>query len=99
MKKTRREIDAAPKARIALEAQREQSSVADPAQRYGLHPNRTYSRKRQLQEQAARAFNAGVERDSERIEEWEIEKVRAKIGQPTMEERIFEPGGPADECS
>ena len=33
-KKTRRKIDASLKARIALEALREQASVADLAQRY-----------------------------------------------------------------
>ncbi|MCP3368601.1 hypothetical protein [Bradyrhizobium cajani] len=39
-KKTRRKIDAALKAKIALEALREQVSVADLAQRYEVHPNR-----------------------------------------------------------
>ena len=39
MKKTRRKIDAALKAKIALEALREQSTVADLSQRYEVHPN------------------------------------------------------------
>ena len=37
--KTRRKIDAALKAKIALEAVREQATVADLAQRYEVHPN------------------------------------------------------------
>jgi transposase len=84
-KRPRRKIDAALKAKIALEAVREQASITDLAQRYEVHPNQIYAWKKQLLEQAARAFDVGAGQDAEAGWDREIEKLHAKIGQLIIE--------------
>ena len=89
MTKTRRKIDAALKAKIALEAVREQVTVTDLAQRHQVHPNQIYAWKRQLLDNAGRAFDSRVGVDAEAASARELEKLHAKIGQLTIENDFF----------
>ena len=89
MTKTRRKIDAGLKAKIALEALREQATINDLAQRYQVHPNEIYAWKKQLIDHAARAFDPNVGKDAEAASARAMEKLHAKIGQLTIENDFF----------
>jgi len=78
MTKARRKIDAALKAKIALEALREQTTGNELSQRHQVHPNQICAGKNQLQENAVRAVDAKVGAKAEAANAREIEKLHAK---------------------
>jgi transposase len=61
MKQNRRQLDVEFKARVALEAVREQQTVNEIAARFKVHPSQIFAWKKQLLGNAVRAFLAGGE--------------------------------------
>lgn len=57
--KTRRRLDAGLKAKVVLEALRNEATVAELAPKYQLHPNQVCAWKKQLRDRAAEVFSAG----------------------------------------
>ena len=62
MTKSRKKFDAGFKAKIALEALREDATVPELAKRHGVHPNQIYAWKKQLVDGAGQFSRAGPAR-------------------------------------
>ena len=83
MKKQRRNHSAAFKAKVALEAAKEEQTLAELAQQYGVHVNQISAWKQQLLEQVSEVFESRA--DKKRDFEAEVKELHAKIGELTME--------------
>ena len=59
MTKSRQKFDAAFKAKVALEALREDATVPELAKRHGVHPNQIYAWKKQVLDNVASFSRAG----------------------------------------
>ena len=85
-KKNRRKFSAEFKAKVVLEALKEQSTMEDLARKYELHPNQIHIWKKEFLNKASIVFSSGesVSEDKKRQEEV-LEKLYAQIGQQKVE--------------
>ena len=83
-RKKRRKYPPELKAKVALEALREESTMAELAARYDVHPNLIANWKWKAKEQVLASFSQTKERQ-EASREAEIKELRAKIGELVIE--------------
>ncbi len=84
MPRKRRSYPAELKAKIALEALREEATMAELAARYDVHPNLIANWKKKARQKVLAGFSGKQEWD-EVTREAEIKELRAKIGELVIE--------------
>jgi transposase len=79
-KRPRRNHSAAFKAKVALEALKEEQTLVELSQRFGIHQNLIAKWKKQLLDHAQEVFADGKRQDGE----VDVKELHAKIGELTM---------------
>ena len=88
-KKVRTKHSASFKAKVSLEAVREQQTVPEIAKRYGVHPNQIYKWKKEFLDNIERVFERGEPQNNVPDREDELLK---KIGELTVERDFLSRG-------
>jgi transposase len=81
---SRRKFSSDFKARVSLEALREESTLAELSKKYNIHPNQISNWKQQAIEGLKSIFSSGHENVAIKHED-EVKELHAKIGQLTVE--------------
>ncbi len=84
MPRKRRSYPVELKAKVALEALREEATMAELASRYDVHPNLIANWKTHAREQVLAGFS-GKHEHQEAAREAEIKELRAKVGELVIE--------------
>ena len=80
-KRPRRNHSSVFKAKVALEAVKEEQTLVELAERFQVHPNQITEWKKQLLEKAPEIFEKGQKNPNEP----DLKELHAKIGRLTME--------------
>lgn len=91
MKTGRRHHSPSFKAKVALEAVKEDRTVAELASEFEVHPNQISKWKRLFQENVANIFTGSLT-SSDRAHEREIDKLLQRIGRLDMENEYLKKG-------
>jgi transposase len=85
-KQTRRKFSADFKAKVAIEALKERSTIEQIAVKYEIHPTQISTWKKEFLENAALAFGGDdSQREERQNQEDKVEKLFAQIGQLKVE--------------
>ena len=88
MPRKRRSYPADLKAKVALEALREEATMAELAARYDVHPNLIATWKKTARQTVLAGFSGNHERQ-EASRETEVKELRAKIGELVIERDFY----------